>query len=381
MTTPKGGSTQTSTQVQQVPAYASAAQQNLLDEGNNVLSPWLSQQAYTSAPINSDQTGAYDLTRLLATNAFSQPVPTLDPAQSSYQANTYQPSQVSSSGYTPTSYTPTSYNPTMASAAQVDGASIHALLNPYTQDVVDTTNATIQRNANQQQAALGAKMAAAGAFGGSRQAIQSGQLARATGDQIASTTAQLMAAGYDKATATALANAQMRQQVELANQAAQNTAGQFNAGAQNTAGQFNAGAANTASQFNQGAQNSASSQNAQANNASYAANAAAQNQAAQFGVTQGASSVLQRANLQESLNSGNFNRQLEALQALLGIGNAQQTTVQNNLNTPLSYLQLLSQITPTNYGGTTTSTQPNTAPSPLQTLLGAGTTLGAAYLM
>jgi len=482
LTTPKGGATQTTTQQQQVPAYVQSAQQNLLNASNSVLSPYIQQQAYTQAGVNPDQTAAYDLTRSLAQGAFTKPATSTPgaytaPAQTAQApglldyrtqgsgqapasvgqatAQGYTPSTYSASGYTPATYQAQGYTPSLAStstydaalaaAQQVDGKQIRDLLNPYTQDVVDTTLNTMGRQYRTQAANMGAKAAAAGAFGGSRQAIQSAQLDRSFGEQVASTTATLMSAGYDKATATALANAQMRQQTELANQSARNTAGQFNANANNTTSQFNAGAQNTAGQFLAGAQNTAGQVNTAAQNAAGQFLAGAQNTAGQanqnalntagqfgasagntasqyniglqatrdqFNATQGASQLqnynnnaLQQyqlelgrdqnqatnalsarqqdiavAQLQEAIKSGDQTRQLAAINALLGIGDAQQKMVQAGVSTPLQYLQLLAQATPTNFGGTTTSTAPNQAQSPLQTILGLGTTLGTAAL-
>lgn len=199
-----------------------------------------------------------------------------------YDAKTYGAQGYDAKSYAGQGYDAKTYDPAMAQAAQVDGAQIHALLNPYTQDVVDTTNATLRRNYNTTAAGMGAKAAAAGAYGGSRQAVQSAQLDRSFGEQVATNTSKLMADGYDKATATAMANAQMRQQVALGNQSAANTAGQVNTGAQNAASQFTAGAMNTAGQINTAAQNAANQFTAGAMNTAGQTNTAAQNAAGQF---------------------------------------------------------------------------------------------------
>jgi hypothetical protein len=411
----------------------SAAQGDLLNASRGLLGPYLQPQNFTMAPFNADQTGAFDLTRSLAMNAFGGgnygspqvaqqpagqslgyrtgvtndpsfpmrapqgPLPSwMDesglgqgatgqnplaavsmlsggqrfdngavgtavnagdaqapanispvgsamtpglPAITNYSERGIQASANLSPNLTTLNGKDYNYSPATGQAAQVTGDSIRALLNPYTQDVVDTSIATINRNANAQQAALGARYAAAGAFGGSRQALGSAQLARSTGEQVASTTAQLMAQGYDRATATALANAQMDNQMRLANMSAQNGASQFNA-------QMNYGAANQ-------------------NNA---------NQLQQYGLD------INNFNSNQSAQQQQYNRQLQAIQALLGIGNQQQQYYNQAVQQPLTYLQLLGQLTPQNYGGTTVGTQPNTAQSPLQTLLGVGTSLAGLAL-
>lgn len=413
LTTPKGGETKQTTSVQQVPAYVQAAQGNLLNAANGILSPYLQQQGFTTAPLNSDQTAAYDLTRQLAQGAFTNPTantnaapttPTLSPltgkgySMTPTQAAGYSAAAFDPTGYTANTASAVGYDPRMATAAQVTGADISALMNPYLSDVVGTTGAAINRAANQQQAQAAARSAAAGSFGGSRQAIQSAQISRAAGEQLASTTAQLMSAGFDKATATALANAQMRQQTELANQSAANTAGQFKANAENNVSQFNAGARNNADQFTATARNNASSANAAAENAArafgasayntaQAADARASDVAAQFSATAANDAARQnnandlsryqldlnrystQAGIDQALKSGDFSRQLQAIQALLGVGNAQRDMYQTSLNQPLQMLQLLGSLTPQQYGSTTIGTAPNTAPSPLQSII------------
>lgn len=524
MTTPKGGATTTTTAKQEVPAYVQSAQQNLLNQSNNILSPYLQQQQYTQAGVNADQSGAYDLTRALAQSAFtggaSQPQgktggtaasggqfdaaayyaanpdvasdvtygtggtkgayqhyldygqaegrnQPLTPAvaatpgtdlpltgaqqamqnvmtranagsgvtsptlmdftqnqgiwQAPTTAATATTRDATSQGYTAQGYTAQNataqgYDPTKSTAEQVTGGEIQQFLNPYTQNVVDTTLAQMARTRDETAAKNNARAAAAGSFGGSRQALQSAQLDRSYGDQAAQTTATLMSAGYDKATATALANASMRQQTGQANQQAANTAAQFgasaqnnvnlaNQSAQNTASQFGASANNTAAQFGAGAANNASLANAAASNNASQFNASAQNSRDAQNAQTGASLLqannqnqLSRYNtdlskyqaenaqanaavqLQQAARAGDQAGMLAAIQALTTAGNSQYQMAQSNVTQPLQYLQLLSQMTPTNYGGTNTTTAPNTAQSPLQSLLGAGLFLGGKVL-
>jgi hypothetical protein len=487
MTKPKGGDTKTTTQVSQVPAYVQDAQNNLQNAAKQTLGSYITQPAYTSASLNADQTGAYDLTRNVVQNATagSAKQPTFDSAAYlaanpdvaasgmdalqhysqygkaegrnapmtagtaaanaytapnglnpyTYEGATYNPTsyaaqQAAATGYTASTYDPTSYaaqhaaatgyDPKLSKAEQVTGAEIQSFLQPYKSSVVDTSVAKMRREYGETQAANAAKAAKNGTFGGSRQGVQSALLDRSFGDQVAETTAKLMADGYDKATATALANVGLRQDTNKTNQTAQNTAAQFganatnsanqfnansdnsalqyNASAANAAGQFNSGAKNTAAQFganainsanqfntnaansalqyNAGAANAAGQFNAGSTNSANAANTTAANQTQQYNTTTGMSA----ANIQDALKSSDQTRQLQAIQALLGIGNAQQTTTQNNLNTPLAYLQMLSGVTPQNYGGTQTTTAPNTAASPLQSLLGAGLAIGSKFI-
>jgi len=435
MTTPKGGATTTTTAKQEVPAYVSAAQQNLLDQSNAVLGPQLQPQQYTQAGLNADQTGAYDLTRALTQNAFQNSggsaanalalgrgfdsaaylaanpdvkAAGMDPLQHYLQYGQTEGRQAptaASSIAAPSLTNPANaagvmagvnaaqattrdavgqgYSPTMATAEQLDPTAYKAFLNPYTQDVVDTTTANMRRQYGQTAAGIGAKAAASGAFGGSRQALQSAQLDRSFGEQVATTTAQLMSAGFDKATASAMANAQMQQQTNLANASAANQASQFGAQAGNTASLANASASNSASQYNANAQNTRDQFNA--GQALTSANSNNANELSRYGLDLNRyqaenSNANALAQLQEAMKTGDQTRQMQAIQALLSQGNAQQQFAQSNVTTPLQYLQLLSQITPTNYGGTNTTTAPNTAPSPLQSLLGAGVAIGSKFI-
>lgn len=355
-----------------------------------------------------------------------------------YTASTYDPSTYNATQYGASTYDPTQYGASRYDASTVAGKDIQALLNPFTQSVVDTTAANMRRQLNASQADNAAKAAASGYQGGSRQAVGAAMMDRDFATNLASTTAQLMAQGYDKATATALANAsatqsaaagnaQMQQSAAAANAAALNTAGQFNAGATqsaaaanaaalnamgqfnagalNTAGQFNAGARNTADQFTSNADNTAEQFNAGSKNTAGQFNAGAQNTRDQFNAGQGSSMLnaanqnaltlyrnamdartsdnsmeIARTQAQEALKSGDFNRQQQAIALLNSIGAAQNQTYQNSLDTPLKYLQALGGITPQDYGGTNTKTAPNTAASPLQTLLGLGMTFAGKMI-
>lgn len=211
-----------------------------------------------------------------------------------YGSQGYGARNAGSQGYAAQNATSQGYDPRLGTAEQVTGSEIQSFLNPYTQSVVDTTLNTMGRQRDVTAANNRARSAAAGSFGGSRQALQAAELDRSFGDQAASTTAQLMSQGYDRATATALSNAGMRQQTGLANQNAANTAFQFGANAGNVAELANTAAGNRASEFganainsaelaNMAATNRASEFGANASNAAAAGNAAAGNAARAFG--------------------------------------------------------------------------------------------------
>jgi hypothetical protein len=381
LTSPKGGETKTTTQVNSVPSYVSSAQQNLYQSGQNITAPFLQAPNYTTAGVNADMSGAYDLTRYLAQSAFTQPaanVPT--PSSAAYTPNISPAANVYAYGATApgSTYAPSwiANRTATMNASQVSGADVQALMNPYIQSVIDPAKAQLRQQHDATSAQIGAQSAAAGSYGGSREAIRQAQNDRSLGEQTSSLVGQLMSQGYSQAQALAQANAQMRQQADSANMAAQNQFTAADAAAANTAGQFNANATDTTNRFN--------AQNWMGVNA---ANANAQNSRDQFLASLGLqannqnfSQGLSAAQLQDTLAGSDQTRKLQAIQALLGIGGQQQQLAQSNLNVPLQYLQALAALTPQNTGGTQTTTAPNTAQSPLQTLLGIGTSLGGAAL-
>jgi len=100
------------------------------------------------------------------------------------------------------------------SVADTFGASsISQFMNPYTESVIDATNADIARQGAIAQNKLGAASVNQGAFGGSRQGIAQGEIARNVLDQQAKTGAQLRATGFESALQQArnLADAQIRE--------------------------------------------------------------------------------------------------------------------------------------------------------------------------
>ncbi len=194
-----GTSTQSSTEQSQTsyPQWTQDAQQNTYQTGTGMLENFLRNPQYAVAGLTTDQLKGFDLARTTARNAYTAS-PLTAPGSPNLTA-------------------------AMGSAAQVTPGAIQAFMNPYMQSVVDPTVAKMRGERDNAAAAIGAKYAAQGGLGGSGDAIARGQLDRSFGENVASTVGALMAAGYDKATATALANAQMQQQTNLANTAAENT--------------------------------------------------------------------------------------------------------------------------------------------------------------
>ena len=82
---------------------------------------------------------------------------------------------------------------------EFDPNAYKAYMDPYTQEVIDTTFADINRQADMERNRLASRAVGAGAFGGSRGALQESELQRNTADQMARTGAQLRSQGYGAA--------------------------------------------------------------------------------------------------------------------------------------------------------------------------------------
>jgi hypothetical protein len=93
-------------------------------------------------------------------------------------------------------------------AGGMTAGDVEGWLNPYTRAVVDTTNQALRDESGRTLNDIRARTAAASSFGGSgsRGALLEARENEALDKAVAATTAQLMAQGYDRATATAQAN-------------------------------------------------------------------------------------------------------------------------------------------------------------------------------
>ena len=109
----------------------------------------------------------------------------------------------------------------MGTGTAFDPNSAYAFMNPYKDAVVEQAMRDIDRGSQAQRQELGARAAAAGAFGGSRQAVAESELNRALAEQKARTAGQLRASGFQQAQAQAqqafeAAQRRRQQQAQLA---------------------------------------------------------------------------------------------------------------------------------------------------------------------
>ena len=129
-------------------------------------------------------------------------------------------------GYTPGSVTVGSTTPNVnvsgvaptVSAGQLASTSMTPYMNPYTTDVIKANETDILRGGAIGLNELNAQAGAAGAFGGSRHGIATGEMGRGIVEQLAQSSAGLRQSGYQNAQQAALSDIQNKMQSDLANQ-------------------------------------------------------------------------------------------------------------------------------------------------------------------
>jgi hypothetical protein len=243
------------------------------------------------------------------------------------------------------------YDPAQAQAqsyqaAQLSDKNINDYMNPYTQNVIDTTMSDLNKARQQALNSTGAAATAGGAFGGDRHAIMEAQNNADYMDQVARSSAQLRNQGYQNAQSAAMgdvnamnqsyqSNAGMAQQSNLANQAANNARSQF---VGSTANQN----AMQTGLSNQSASNQAKSLGAQLSAQASIANA--NNKNSLLGQMMGLDQANQQFNAGMQFNKDQFNagqdqqswqNQFNAANNLYGMGN-DRWNMTNNMNQQLA---------------------------------------------
>lgn len=102
------------------------------------------------------------------------------------------------------------YTPQQIQAGQLSTTDIGQYQNPFTEQVIRANEADILRGAQMGLDILGAKAQAAGAYGGSRQAVAESEYGRNIAQQLAQSSAQLRQAGFQNAQQAALSDIQNR---------------------------------------------------------------------------------------------------------------------------------------------------------------------------
>lgn len=199
-------------------------------------------------------------------------------------------------------------------AGQLNGTDLSGYMNPFQQSVIDTTMQGLNQNLALQQQNNAGQAASAGAFGGTRQAVQAALTNQAGQQTAASTLAGLNSQNFGQAQTAAL------QDIQNAMQASQFNAGQYNSGLN-----FNAGNEQAVNLANAGAQNQYGLANAANATSRYGADQQLAGQRAQAGAQSMAAQMSARA----SMHNSNLDAAL-GLAQLGQNGSIQGAGIQNN---------------------------------------------------
>lgn len=112
------------------------------------------------------------------------------------------------------------YQPQQVGTGQWGAGAAQQYMSPYTQQVIDASNAQIDKNLAQTTNATNAQATAAGAFGGTRQAVQTAQNQNDANQLKASTAAGLQQDAYNNAQQAFMADQQRQLQAGMSNQQA-----------------------------------------------------------------------------------------------------------------------------------------------------------------
>lgn len=132
---------------------------------------------------------------------------------------------------------------TVSTPGAVSAEQIKGYMDPYTQSVIDTTNADLERQRQQQITQNQGAATAAGAYGGSRHGVVDALTNEAAQRTTAATDANLRSSGYGSAVAAAQTDLARRLAADQSNQGARLDAGKSNQGASLAAAGIRQGAA------------------------------------------------------------------------------------------------------------------------------------------
>lgn len=228
-------------------------------------------------------------------------------------------------------------------AGQLASTDLTPYMNPFTQNVKDTSLAALGRSLQDSQNANDASASAAGAFGGSRAAVQRAATAVGGAQQAGLLSSQLDQANFQQAQQGALADIGSRLTADTTNAGNKIQTGEFNSGQQMAASSANAANTLAASQANAGNALSASSANAAQklqgllSDASNSINTGNLNN--QYGLQTAAANAGQyNTSVAQQLAAANglTNANNSSLAGLLSAGGQQQQTQQNLLNSRIT---------------------------------------------
>jgi hypothetical protein len=217
---------------------------------------------------------------------------------------------------------------------------VNKYMNPYIGTVVNNSLADLSRQNDIVNNQTNARAAAAGAFGGSRQAVANTLNNENYIRESGNLSGKLRHQGYDTASGLIMQDANRDLTAQTSNQAMDWNVGNLNTGNRQQAGLQNMLQANNMSQYNSGLQQTANSETAAAHNARETVNQNALNSMAQYNSglqqsaynsTAAAHNAMTQANMSAQQSANQYNADL-ALRAQL----ANQSAGQNAINTNLS---------------------------------------------
>lgn len=134
------------------------------------------------------------------------------------------------------------YVPQQVQAGTMANVNMNQYMNPYTQQVINTTMQDLETQRQMQQRQMGAQAQRAGAFGGSRHGVSESLTNLGFGQQMANTAANLRQQGYAQAQNIAQQDLARQMQAGLANQGAGLQGAQLRLGAAGQLGNLAQGA-------------------------------------------------------------------------------------------------------------------------------------------
>src|SRR6056297_2354361 len=173
--------------------------------------------------------GPANITQGQAPNMFQQSANSVNAGMAGAASEMgFTPQQVGTDfGYTPTNVgTDFGYDPQDVNAQTAAGG-IQTYMNPYTQQVIDTSMADLERGRQTQMNQMGAQASAAGAFGGSREGVAQSLTNEAFARQGGQLASGLRQQGFQTALGASQQDVSNQLQADLANQQAGARANEF----------------------------------------------------------------------------------------------------------------------------------------------------------
>lgn len=268
-------------------------------------------------------------------------LPSFGQVSSGYQAPAaYQPGQFANQFTAPGAYQAGTFNTGLGAVG-----SVQDYMNPYTQNVTDITAREMRRQADIARNVEQARLAKAGAYGGSRQAIMEAERQRNLNTQLEDISTKGLQSAYDRALAQRFQEAQLGMEAQKAGEASRQFGATQGMTAADLAARYGLSAQQAAEQSRQfGAtqgmtaaeQAARFGQSAQQANQQAALEAARQAEASrQFGAKYGLEGLQQQLEAARTLGSLGTQQQqagIAGLQAQLGAGETQRQIAQQPLD-------------------------------------------------